>query len=169
MTSTDSKDVDLSVEMAALDTEQGDKLEVTDGPVPAASMGTAYDQRDMQVMGKLQELRVRSILFTIRCVQETNGAAAKLPLYFNPRLCLHTHEYMGACPRVYCFFSYEWRVCRLDLDFCHCCSRIQLRICVFVRDGFDVSAQHLQLIHDLTLFQGTYVGRTISLGLRIRS
>ncbi|KAN0096808.1 amino acid permease [Hyaloscypha variabilis] len=57
MTSTDSKDVDLSVEMAALDTEQGDKLEVTDGPVPAASMGTAYDQRDMQVMGKLQELR----------------------------------------------------------------------------------------------------------------
>ena len=70
MASTDSKEVDLSVEMAALDAEQGDKPGLTDAPVPVASMGTAYDQRDMRVMGKLQELRVSYIHSRIRSAQE---------------------------------------------------------------------------------------------------
>lgn len=61
MASTDSKE--LGVEMAALDAEQGDKPEMTGAPVPAASMGTAYDQRDMRIMGKLQELRVRNVFY----------------------------------------------------------------------------------------------------------
>ena len=58
MSSTHSKEP--GVEMHAIDTEQG-----TDNPnmahLSVKSMGTAYDQRDMRVMGKLQELRVRDV------------------------------------------------------------------------------------------------------------
>jgi choline transport protein len=57
MASTDSKE--LGVEMHAIDTEQGDNPDMAGTHISAQSMGTAYDQRDMRVMGKLQELRVR--------------------------------------------------------------------------------------------------------------
>jgi hypothetical protein len=50
---------ELGVELSALDAEQGDNPDMTGVHVPVASMGTAYDQRDMRIMGKLQELRVR--------------------------------------------------------------------------------------------------------------
>jgi choline transport protein len=59
MASTDSKE--LGVEMHAIDTEQDDNPDMTGAHVPVHSMGTAYDQRDMRVMGKLQELRVRDV------------------------------------------------------------------------------------------------------------
>jgi hypothetical protein len=62
MASIDSKEV--GVEMAALDAEHGEKPDLTDAVVPLASMGTPYDQRDMRIMGKLQELRVRDTLYS---------------------------------------------------------------------------------------------------------
>ena len=50
------------VEMQAIDPEQGtDNPDMAGAHVPVKSMGTAYDQRDMRVMGKLQELRVRDV------------------------------------------------------------------------------------------------------------
>jgi len=60
MASTDSKE--LGVEMQTIDAELGDEnVDVPDAHISAKSMGTAYDQRDMRVMGKLQELRVRNV------------------------------------------------------------------------------------------------------------
>lgn len=52
MANTDSKE--LGVTLATLDAELDDYHEPR-----GKSEGTAYDKRDMQVMGKLQELRVR--------------------------------------------------------------------------------------------------------------
>ena len=45
----------------------------------ANSVGTAYDQRDMRVMGKLQELRVRHLISSFVCpitehCSETSGS-----------------------------------------------------------------------------------------------
>jgi hypothetical protein len=59
MAGTDSKE--LGVELATFDTEQGANKEIMIASIPVASLGTAYDQRDMRVMGKLQELRVRGL------------------------------------------------------------------------------------------------------------
>jgi hypothetical protein len=55
---TNSKE--LVVEMQAMDTGQGsDNVDMAGTHLSVQSMGTAYDQHDMRVMGKLQELRVR--------------------------------------------------------------------------------------------------------------
>lgn len=60
MSSTNSKEPGM--EMQAVDAEQGTKNpEMAETHVSGKSMGTAYDQRDMRVMGKLQELRVRDV------------------------------------------------------------------------------------------------------------
>ena len=60
MSSTNSKE--LGVEMQAIDTEQGtDNPDMAGTHISVKSMGTAYDQRDMHVMGKLQQLRVRDV------------------------------------------------------------------------------------------------------------
>lgn len=59
MASTDSKEI--GVEMHDIDAEQGDNPDMTGTHISVKSIGTAYDQRDMHVMGKLQELRVRDV------------------------------------------------------------------------------------------------------------
>ena len=59
MASTDSKEI--GVEMHDIDAEQGDNHDMTGTHISVKSIGTAYDQRDMRVMGKLQELRVRDV------------------------------------------------------------------------------------------------------------
>jgi choline transport protein len=59
MASTDSKEI--GVEMHDIDAEQGDNPDMTGTHISVNSIGTAYDQRDMRVMGKLQELRVRDV------------------------------------------------------------------------------------------------------------
>ena len=60
MSSTDPKD--LGVEMQVMETGQGiDNTDMATTHISVKSMGTAHDQRDMRVMGKLQELRVRDI------------------------------------------------------------------------------------------------------------
>jgi hypothetical protein len=101
MANGDAKE--LGVELSALDAEQGDNPDMTGVHVPVASMGTAYDRRDMRVMGKLQELRV-STLFSIRSAQSLT-TSAKFPFYLNSRLCLHTYEYLGDCPCIDGFCS----------------------------------------------------------------
>ena len=53
---------DLGVEMQVMETGQGiDNTNMTATHVSVKLMGTVYDQQDMRVMGKLQELRVRDI------------------------------------------------------------------------------------------------------------
>jgi hypothetical protein len=62
MAAKDSEE--LGVDLAVLDTEQGDNPDMIVTHVPVASMGTAHDRRDMRILGKLQELRVRSVIST---------------------------------------------------------------------------------------------------------
>ena len=128
MASTDSKE--LGVEMQTIDAELGDEnVDVPGTHISAKSMGTAYDQRDMRVMGKLQELRVRNV-FKRRCAHPLT-TSAKLPLYFHSRLCLHADEHLGDCPRIDGLCSRKWRFCRIDMDFCDCCSGLLLCVRVF--------------------------------------
>lgn len=100
MASTDSKEI--GVEMHDIDAEQGDNPDMTGTHISVKSTGTAYDQRDMRVMGKLQELRVRDVF---------NGFAqpltdsAKFPLHLHSRLCLYADEHMGDRPRIDSFCS----------------------------------------------------------------
>jgi hypothetical protein len=66
MASRDSKE--LGMEMQDIDTEPRiGSCGVAGTNVPTEAVGTAYDQRDMRVMGKPQQLRVRD-LFMPRCV-----------------------------------------------------------------------------------------------------
>jgi hypothetical protein len=91
MASSDVKE--LGVEMQAIDTEQGiDNSNVVGTHISAKSIGTAEDQRDMRIMGKLQELRVSNLFYWD--AQPLTGSA-KLPLYLYFRLYLYTDEYVG--------------------------------------------------------------------------
>lgn len=125
MASTDLKEV--GVEMQDVDAETGaDNLDIQGIHISAKSMGTAYDRRDMRVMGKLQELRVRDV--SKQSCAQLLTISAKLPLYLHSGLCLHPDEHLGNCPRIDGVCSRKWRFCRIDMDFCAC--RSGLLICV---------------------------------------
>jgi len=83
----------LSAETQAIDTEAGiDNSSMAGTHISVKSIGTAEDQRDMRIMGKLQELRVRNLFY---CDAQPLTGSAKLPLYLYFRLYLHTDEYVG--------------------------------------------------------------------------
>jgi hypothetical protein len=81
MASTDSKE--LGVEMHAIDTEQGDNPDMTGTHISAQSMGTPYDQRDMRVMGKLQELRVRYIFNRLCAITDKSSETSASSLFWD--------------------------------------------------------------------------------------
>ena len=69
MSATDFKEP--GIELQDIDTEL-QNVDPAGVHLSANSVGTAYDQRDMRVMGKLQELRVRHLISSLVCSTTEN-------------------------------------------------------------------------------------------------
>jgi hypothetical protein len=96
--------------------------------VPLEAMGTANDQHDMRVMGKLQELRVR---FRMKSGCMILIKIAKLPLHVCSRNRLYIDEHLGDRSRLDCLCSHVWRHGWNHLDICYCLCGVLVYVCFF--------------------------------------
>jgi hypothetical protein len=65
---------------------------------------------------------------------------------------------MGNCPGINGFCTRKWRVCRFDLDFRDSCCGLLFCVRVFGRDGFNVRAHPLSVVHELTKYRAPTSG-----------
>lgn len=118
--------------------------------------GTENDERDMQMLGRTQQLNVRRSPDSFRIFVSLTIITAQFQVHLNSRLCLHLDEHLGNCFDVrfsllyaqfrilthqkdQSFCSYQWWYGRNDLGLSYCLDWLHVGFCDSGRNGVDVS------------------------------